>query len=351
MGTRNNKLKVIDLFSGVGGFSLGAMRAGFDLKGSVEIDPQAIFVYNKNFPKSLLADIDISTASGSEILQAFNFEVGQIDGIIGGPPCQGFSNIGLRDTYDPRNQLFIRFFDIVNEASPKFFLAENVPGILSPKNIQLLECAMSKVVQKYEILPPVKLTAAQFGVPTTRKRVFFFGYLKDRINSVAVTEFMPKNMKPVYVKDALKGLPRRINPSWLREEDGWRRIDAKVEGPLGLKLHSQIPDGVGHQEAITRLREESEVSGCLGTRHSPQVLKRYSKIEQGKTDRVSKSRRLDPNGFCPTLRAGTGSDKGSHQAVRPTAPHRKPSYNTERGSKASRIPGLVSISSHQMAQF
>ena len=320
MDTRSSKLKIIDLFSGVGGFSLGARRAGFSLKGSVEIDPQAISVYKKNFPKSLLVETDISTTSGNEILRAFDLEVGEIDGIIGGLPCQGFSNIGLRDTNDPRNQLFVRFFDIVNEASPKFFLAENVPGILSPKNPQLLDRALSKVARKYAMLAPVKLAATQFGVPTMRARVFFFGYLKDRMNSVAVTEFVPNNTKPVYVKDALKGLPRKIDPSWLQEEDGWRRIDKAVEGILGLKLHDHIPDGVGHQEAILRLRENSEVSGCLGTRHSKKVIERYSEIKQGETDRFSKSRRLDPDGFCPTLRAGTGRDKGSYQAVRPLHP-------------------------------
>ena len=320
MDTRSSKLKIIDLFSGVGGFSLGARRAGFSLKGSVEIDPQAISVYKKNFPKSLLVETDISTTSGNEILRAFDLEVGEIDGIIGVPPCQGFSNIGLRDTNDPRNQLFVRFFDIVNEASPKFFLAENVPGILSPKNSQLLDRALSKVARKYAMLAPVKLAATQFGVPTMRARVFFFGYLKDRMNSVAVTEFVPNNTKPVYVKDALKGLPRKIDPSWLQEEDGWRRIDKAVEGILGLKLHDHIPDGVGHQEAILRLRENSEVSGCLGTRHSKKVIERYSEIKQGETDRFSKSRRLDPDGFCPTLRAGTGRDKGSYQAVRPLHP-------------------------------
>ena len=327
MDTKSSKLKIIDLFSGVGGFGLGARRAGFSLKGSVEIDPQAISVYKKNFPKSLLVETDISTTSGNEILRAFDLEVGEIDGIIGGPPCQGFSNIGLRDTNDPRNQLFVRFFDVVNEASPKFFLAENVPGILSPKNSLLLERALSKVAPRYEILDPVRLAATQFGVPTTRARVFFFGYLKDRMNSVAVTEFVPNNTKPVYVKDALKGLPRKIDPSWLREEDGWRRIDKAVEGILGLKLHDHIPDGVGHQEAISRLRENSEVSGCLGTRHSEKVIERYSQIEQGKTDRVSKSRRLDPNGFCPTLRAGTGMRQGKLSGRASSSSHRKPGHN------------------------
>ena len=320
MAARCEKLKIINLFSGAGGFSLGAKRAGFDIAGSVEIDPQVISVYKRNFPNTPLWEKDISTVSAIEILQNFDLQVGEIDGIIGGPPCQGFSHMGQNNSEDPRNQLFIHFFEIVNGAVPKFFLAENVPGILNPKNAQFIEQALSKVEDKYKILEPMKLVATKFGVPTTRERVFFFGYLEDQINSIESTEFEAANTKHVCVEDALKGLPQEIDPLWLREEDGWRTIEKVVEGDFGSKLYGRIPAGVGDAEAITRLNKKSEASGCLGTRHSEEIIDRYSKIEQGKTDPISKSRRLNSNGFCPTLRAGTGSDKGSYQAVRPLHP-------------------------------
>ena len=304
MAERSEKLKIVNLFSGAGGFSLGARRAGFDIAGSVEIDPQAISVYNRNFPNTPLWKKDISTTSAIEILQHFDLQVGKIDGIIGGPPCQGFSHLGHNNPEDPRNQLFIDFFQIVNDAVPKFFLAENVPGILSPKNAQFITQTRSKVEHKYKILPPIRLAAKDFGVPTKRERVFFFGYLEDQINSVP--EFVAANTKPVCVEDALQGLPEKIDPFWIREEDGWQKIGKVVEGDFGLKLHGQIPNDVGDAEAITRLKKESEVSGCLGTRHSDRILDRYSKIKPGEIDHVSKSRRLNSNGFCPTLTAGTG---------------------------------------------
>ena len=320
MAARCEKLKIINLFSGAGGFSLGAKRAGFDIAGSVEIDPQAISVYQRNFPNTPLWEKDISTVSAIEILQNFDLQVGEIDGIIGGPPCQGFSLMGQNNSEDPRNQLFIHFFEIVNGAVPKFFLAENVPGILNPKNSQFIEQALSKVEDKYKILEPMRLVATKFGVPTTRERVFFFGYLEDQINSIESTEFEAANTKPVCVEDALKGLPQEIDPLWLREENGWRTIEKVVEGDFGSKLYGKIPAGVGDAEAITRLNKKGEASGCLGTRHSEEIIDRYSKIKPGETDLVSKSRRLKPDGFCPTLRAGTGSDKGSYQAVRPLHP-------------------------------
>ena len=320
MAAKREKLKIINLFSGAGGFSLGAKRAGFDIAGSIEIDPHAISVYKKNFPNTPLWEKDISAISATEVLQNFDLRVGEIDGIIGGPPCQGFSHMGHNDPEDPRNQLFIHFFQIVKDAVPKFFLAESVPGILSPKNSKFIKQVRSKLEDEYEILDPLKLVAKEFGAPTTRKRVFFFGYLKDQINSVKSTEFEATNTKLVFVKDALKGLPEKINPLWLREEDGWRKIKKTIKGDFGSKLYDQIPHGVGDVEAIKRLQKKSEVSGCLGTRHSNKVLDRYSKIKQGATDHVSKSRRLNSDGFCPTLRAGTGSDKGSYQAVRPLHP-------------------------------
>ena len=314
------KLNIINLFSGAGGFSLGAKRAGFDIAGSVEIDPRAISVYERNFPNTSPWQKDISSISATEILQTFDLQVGKIDGIIGGPPCQGFSHMGQNDSEDPRNKLFIRFFEIVNDATPKFFLAENVPGILSEKNAQFVEQALSKVEKKYKILKPMKLVAKEFGVPTTRKRVFFFGYLEDEINSIESTEFKATNAKPVCVKDALKGLRRKIDPLWLTEKEGWKKITKNVEGVFGSKLYDRIPNGVGDTEAITRLKKKNEVSGCLGTRHSDRVLNRYSKIKPGEIDHVSKSRRLNSKGFCPTLTAGTDSDKGSYQAVRPLHP-------------------------------
>ena len=320
MAAKCGELKIINLFSGAGGFSLGAKRAGFDIAGSVEIDPQAISVYQRNFPNSQLWAQDISKISATEILQTFNLKVREIDGIIGGPPCQGFSHLGNNNSDDPRNQLFIRFFQIVKDVVPKFFLAENVPGILSKKNAQFIQQAQSKLEDKYKILPPMKLVATEFGVPTTRARVFFFGYLKDEINPVESTEFKAANATLVYVKDALKGLRRKIDPLWLTEEDGWQKITKNVEGDFGSKLYGQIPDGVGDPEAIKRLEEKSEVSGCLGTRHTEKVLDRYSKIKQGEKDSISKSRRLKSNGFCPTLTAGTDKNKGSYQAVRPLHP-------------------------------
>ena len=136
---KNRELKLIDLFAGAGGLSLGAARAGFNVVAAVESDQFALDTHKKNFPSSIHLDNDVSTLSGSDIINAAGLKNGELDGLIGGPPCQGFSMMGRRDEGDTRNNLFVHFFKLVEEIKPKFFLAENVPGILSEKYGELRE--------------------------------------------------------------------------------------------------------------------------------------------------------------------------------------------------------------------
>ena len=124
---------VIDLFAGAGGLSLGAARAGFNVSAAVEIDPHAMNSHRANFPNTVHIQRDIMTLTGAELLQLAGIQQDDLVGIIGGPPCQGFSSIGHGDVNDIRNKLFIKFFELIEELQPAFFLAENVPGIMNPK--------------------------------------------------------------------------------------------------------------------------------------------------------------------------------------------------------------------------
>ena len=312
---------VVDLFSGVGGLSLGAARAGFAVRGAVDIDPWAISAHKQNFPETIHLSTSVFDLTGQTLRTSLGLSNGDLDGIIGGPPCQGFSSIGKRNENDARNRLFVEFFRIVAEARPKFFLAENVPGIMRERNAEIRAKALSYVRNAYVVLQPMILAANEYGAPTVRKRVFFFGYLRDAMNPLVADNFEPTaDVETILVKDALRGLPTRINPSWQSEEQGWRIVHVHGHGFYASRLHGQIPIGVGDQMALHRLNNERRASGFLGTVHCSEVADRYAGIECGKSDPVSKSYRLDLNGFCPTLRAGTGSDKGSFQAVRPLHP-------------------------------
>ncbi len=308
---------IVDLFSGVGGFSLGATRAGFSLVGAIDNDSKAMDAHCRNFPGSSHWTTDISHLKGKDIIARF----GTPTGIIGGPPCQGFSYIGKNDCSDARNKLFVDFFRIVKECSPTFFLAENVLGILGEKNSDIREEAFSHISNKYIIIPPMKFKASDYGAPTSRTRVFFFGYLPNEMIDLNRIDFAPPDdIKSVNVKNALKGLPKKIDPDRTAICEGWMKVRTSFNGNFGFRLNGHIPKGVGDKKAINVLRKDSLVSGCLGTYHSTKVARRYATIKPGKFDKISKSRRLESVGYCSTLRAGTGSERGSYQAVRPLHP-------------------------------
>ena len=318
---RLKKPILIDLFCGCGGFSLGASRAGFSVIAGADNDIHAISTHKRNFPKTLHLEVDLSGVSGVEIRNELGLIDTEIDGLIGGPPCQGFSCIGRRDGGDIRNELFLHFFRLVAEIRPRFFLCENVPGILHPRFDGSREAALRQVREYYRLLQPMKLTASDYGAPTTRARVFFFGCRIDDCISINEEDFQPSSdIKTVNVEQALRGLPRSVRPQWQTEGKGWRKVRIVSDGAFGERLNGVIPQDVGDVECIRRLREERLVSGCLGTKHTEDVIRRFRRLSPGSRDTISKSCRLDPKGFCPTLRAGTDSERGSYQAVRPIHP-------------------------------
>jgi DNA (cytosine-5)-methyltransferase 1 len=323
-GPDRTKPTIIDLFAGVGGYSLGAVRAGFDLSLAVEWDKHALQAHKLNFPGFNHLDADISKLDGKKLLAAAGLHRGQLDGLIGGPPCQGFSTMGARDKLDPRNALFVHFFRLVHECSPRFFVVENVLGILDAPYKAIRQRALKLVQEEYHVLPPLKLKASDYGAPTTRERVFFVGYRKNLPIRLSEKDFeVGKAPSKLTVSRALKGLPTRIHPKWLTEQQSWRQLDGSrhtASHYYWSRILGDIPEGVGHKESLRRYSKDRVVSGCFGTRHTAAVKARLKRLKPGRRDATSKAVRLAPDGLCPTLRAGTGPDKGSYQAIRPIHP-------------------------------
>jgi len=331
-----NQPTVIDLFSGVGGLSLGAARAGFRIAGSVELDQIASASHAFNFPCTKHLTEDVSALTGSDLLEACGIRSGALTGLVGGPPCQGFSMIGRRDYNDPRNQLFSEFFRLVAETRPAFFVAENVPGILREENAKIIEQAFARLPTQYEILAPLKVRASDYGAPTIRTRVFFIGFDPSRMGALTASSFAPDpGIEPVYVKHALQGLPD-VDAEWQKEAQSWRTVKSYDGGSFGKRLNGLAPEGVGNAHALACVAAR-QVSGFLGTRHSDSTVARFDTLSAGEIDSVYRSPRLDPNGFCPTLRAGTTKEKGSYQAVRPIHP-KKPRVISPR--EAARLQGF-----------
>lgn len=311
--------KVIDLFAGAGGLSLGAARANFHVCGAVETDNFALDTHKLNFPASEHVDADIATLNADLLLQKLKLKSGELFGIIGGPPCQGFSTIGKMEIDDPRNTLFMHFFRLVKELRPAFFLAENVTGILHPKYDEIRNNIFENLPSCYEVIKPLRIKASDYGAPTTRTRIFFIGYDPKRFTlSLHAEHFEPETNCSTSVQKALKGLPLEIPVNSATKDLGWQNLTSfsRASDFFYNKMSGSIPEGVGNNEYINRYTS-GQVSGCFGTKHSAEVKARYAALAYGEQDKVSKSIKLDPYGLCPTLRAGTGPEKGSFQAVRP----------------------------------
>lgn len=166
-------MKVISLFSGCGGLDLGFEKAGFEIPVANEFDKTIWATFKANHPKTKLIEGDIRNIREDE------FPV-DVDGIIGGPPCQSWSEAGsLRGIDDERGQLFYDYIRILKKIQPKFFLAENVPGMLASRHKTAVENIVSMFEKCGYNISINMVNAKNYGVAEERKRVFYIGFRKD----------------------------------------------------------------------------------------------------------------------------------------------------------------------------
>lgn len=316
----SNDKALIDLFCGAGGFTLGAYRAGFDTILGVDLDEDITSSFSTNFPHTRLLNCDIAKNSPADLMDFAKIEKGEIAGIVGGPPCQGFSWIGKRNPKDKRNQLVGRFFHYVDSIEPAFFIMENVPGILTDRLIHTLKEGIEIVERKYRFLGPLVLNAASYGAATSRSRVFIIGYRPGRIETITEDELRCRdNDQHNTVFDAIHDLPHLE----LAEEDEfgdfWARYSDLPSTDFAKNARMLPPKNLS-TDTIRRKLNKNKVSGFQSTIHSKEVLNRFSSLAEGEVDKISRCRRLKWDDLCPTLRAGTGKAHGSHQAIRPIHP-------------------------------
>lgn len=311
---------IIDLYCGCGGFGLGAELAGFKTIAAVDIDSDLQSAYARNFPNTEVITGDLAKMDAESwhgVLAG-----SQVDGIIGGPPCQGYSRMGHSNKQDPRRSLLKHFYRAVNIIQPKFFVMENVEGLMDDKNIYELHAALKVLDKSYHVLKPIIVDAHDFGAPTKRKRVIVVGYKPEHVNRIVAADFIPQGVRKTTVKDAISDLPPPVEKTQESDKSDYAWNDYRNLKKLSLYaagMRELPPRHLGWQKSLEQL-EAGQVSGCLNTRHTKNVSERYATVKQGEVDKTSKAKRLSWNGVCPTLRAGTGSDKGSHQAVRPLHP-------------------------------
>lgn len=340
----------VDLFAGAGGMSLGFEQAGFDVLASVEIDPVHCATHKKNFPFGKVFCEDAAKITGGDIRYG-GTGIGDrdIDVVFGGSPCQGFSLQGNRETKDSRNNLALHFIRLVQELRPKYFVFENVKGLMLGDMKVFLEDVIIPGFEKigYEIAKPYMATfASSYGVAQNRERLFLLGTRKGEESlqypdpwqlRVTTTSFFRLNC----ADDAIGDLPaieryrdlETNDTAVLTDEDIITGLEKASSYALVLKGRIDDPLNFYSSQRIEWLiKERSEfffgqigymgsgkllLTNSMRTKHSDAVKERFANTPQGKIEPTSRFPKLNAHQPARTLLAGTGSEKGSHTAPRP----------------------------------
>ena len=206
------KYEAIDIFSGCGGVSCGLSMAGFKVKAAVEIEKAAVETYKNYAPLNNVKVLceDICTLNGKEILQAANIKKDDIYLFAGCPPCQNFSRQNPENrnkTEEERKKLLFEFLRIIEEIEPPFILMENVPGIKSEYNKNILDEFLERLEKKYFVRKEI-LNAANYGVPQLRKRFVLHAVRKDLKMELDQCGFVFDLPKQTHNKNGNNGLKK-----------------------------------------------------------------------------------------------------------------------------------------------
>lgn len=177
---RANVPTAIDLFSGAGGLSLGLLDAGFDVRLSSDRDAACEATHVRNMPHVPFIQASIEDLTASALLGAAGLQAGELDLLVGGPPCQGFSIIGQRVIWDPRNGLVKHFLELASALKPRCVMIENVPGLATLGGGAVLRDIGRAFEEAGYAVECAELLAAQYGVPQMRWRMFFIGWRIDQ---------------------------------------------------------------------------------------------------------------------------------------------------------------------------
>jgi DNA (cytosine-5)-methyltransferase 1 len=309
----------VDLFAGAGGLSLGFQQAGFDVRAAVEYDPIHCAVHEFNFPDCAAICRSVTDIDGEYIRSHSSIGKSDITAVIGGAPCQGFSLIGYRALDDPRNQLVSHYVRLVKELEPRYFVFENVKGLTIGNHKRFLHELIDEFKRiGYSIVEPYRvLNALWYGVPQDRQRLFIIGARDgSRLPSYPEPTHQPDRaihdirnlpLTPT-VGDAIGDLPEVEDYDELLERD-W--VDAKFRRPSEYAKALSLVNG----------KRTVRLTSSLRTIHTSESQKRFTETGHGCVEGVSRFLKLDPDGYCNTLRAGTASDRGAFTSPRPIHPH------------------------------
>lgn len=329
--------------------ALGFEQAGFDVVCAVEFDPAHAAAHRFNFPRCEVLQMDARTLSVAEVRRAvvrglakLGRENRRVDVVFGGPPCQGFSVGGVGDPKDPRNELVREFARLVSGLRPRAFVLENVPAmrsrILAGTGKSVPDWLEEELSSDYELAASAVLNASAFGVPQDRRRLVLTGSRRSehvpelpegthiaRAKVPKAGEFpaLDEKLGPS-VWDAIGDLPEIEDFEGLLLSDSVA-IPKKLRKDTGSvsRYAAALTGGTADDEDLSwpRVCSPYRLTSSLRTVHSPEVRARFSRVETGEVDQVSRFYRLHPHGISPTLRAGSTPDRGSYSAPRPIHPY------------------------------
>ncbi len=262
----SRSLKVISLFAGCGGSSLGYQQAGCQVLAAVEYDAHAAAVYRENFKTTRLYELDISSLDTWAVLDELNLKPGELDILDGSPPCQGFSMAGKRRMNDPRNRLFEEYVRFLSVIQPKAFVMENVPGlVIGPMRSVFYEMVQALTQAGYVVRGRI-LNALHYGVPQSRRRVILIGFRKD-LN--LVPEHPAPNSLPVTFRQAVAGL---MDHELIQYPTGKALLTAKAirAGESGADVHERYRQK-GNEFSLIRLSWDQPSPTVLKTLRPGQV--------------------------------------------------------------------------------
>lgn len=333
------KYSVVDLFAGVGGLSLGFERAKATVVAAVESDPHHADAYRSGHRHEVaLFTSPIEDVSASDILLSTNLIPGELDFLVGGPPCQPFSMAGKRHgTADHRGNLVWAFYDMLKRLKPRAFVMENVVGLRSIHNGSLFKELLSKFERSGYLCETFVLDAADYGVPQNRKRLFIIGTAKTK----APLGLPP----PTHTSETIRTvLNYNLRPHRTVEDAVWDLPGSRFHVLRGIEDTDRLPynpDPPCEYQSLMRGRESS-VSGNATTVHFPHILQRISKraLKEGAIDASTRYRRLYWKRPAYTLRAGSGS----FTALRPIHPSQARVITVREAARLQSFPDFVQFS-------
>ena len=258
--TDRSALVAIDLFAGAGGLSQGFRDAGFQIAQAVEKDPNAMATYSANHPSTDLLCADIRTLNPAECLGRIRANPGEVTILIGGPPCQGFSesNRRTRTLANPQNHLYRAFLRFFRYISPEWLVMENVAGLQTMSKGLILDRILASIRSAGYEAETRLLNAMYYGVPQVRRRLFV---IATRTNADIPTMF-PRREHPVTVRQAIADLPPLVNGA---------SVDVvQYRSPALSQFQSDMRGTAGEW-----------VSSNLVTKNAPFVRQRYQHIPPG----------------------------------------------------------------------